>query len=97
MRWWEKEISKESRCCLSPVVTWYLDTALVTICRGRKDSVVLMGLGKNHRCQAVGVIQGGDALGLTAAAHRLSCCVPGPGCGRRKSSQQEGLCTKLCW
>lgn len=38
-----------------------------------------------------------SSKGVTTAAHGASCLVPGPGCGRRKSSQQEGLCAMLCW
>lgn len=35
MRWWEKEIQKKVGAACHQWVTWHMDMALVTTCRGR--------------------------------------------------------------
>lgn len=71
MRWWKKQISKENRRCLSPVGyggprPWRRPSAVEGAVQ--KDGAVLIGLEKNHCCQAMGTIRGGDWLGRTLSS-----------------------------
>lgn len=91
--------SKESRCCLSPV--GYLAHGHGTGHHLQREKCrrtvwYSWGWGKITAVQLWRSSKG-VTLGLTTAAHRGSCLVPGPGCGRRKSSQQGRLCTMMCW